>query len=410
MKKQRKIIISGGVILTTVIIIAVVLMVSGSAKKQYAKHMESAQRYIDELEYEQAIAEYRAAIEIGPNNVEAYRALAELYVQTGDYESAIATLNQGIEQTSSEELAICRDEVDKEKYNSYLAQAREYEDEQKYESAIEMYEVLLNAEPSNAEVYIAIARLYVREEEYDSAIAVLSQGMEQTGSAELSAYMEEVVEERYNDSLSRAEEYISRQQYEQAIEMYKTAIEQKPDKKEAYLALTEMYLLSEEYESAINILKQSESQELDDYLGEFQSRGCGNNGAWVLYAPYGINCFYNYDASGNNTVILYVDPVDDSYFVSEYEYGTNGNREKGKSICFNSDGTEKYYCIDEYNANGDCVKATYYYPDGTVNGYVLYLFDANGEQEKGEEHYYADGTMVGYGDYEAWQNWMDWEE
>ncbi len=66
---------------------------------------------MDELQYEQAIAEYRAAIEIEPNNAEAYLALAEVYVQTGDYESAIAVLEQGIEQTDSEELSGYIEEV-----------------------------------------------------------------------------------------------------------------------------------------------------------------------------------------------------------------------------------------------------------------------------------------------------------
>ncbi len=92
MKKQSKLLIgiTAGVLLIAVIVITAVLMASGSDGRKYAKHIETAQQYMDELQYEQAIAEYRAAIEIEPNNAEAYRALAEVYVQTGDYESAIA--------------------------------------------------------------------------------------------------------------------------------------------------------------------------------------------------------------------------------------------------------------------------------------------------------------------------------
>ncbi len=113
MKKQSKMIIgiTAGAMLVAVIAIVAVLMASGSDSRNYAKHMESAQHYMDGLDYEQAIAEYRAAIEIEPNNVEAYRALAELYVQTGDYEAAIAVLNQGMEQMSSEELSDYIEEV-----------------------------------------------------------------------------------------------------------------------------------------------------------------------------------------------------------------------------------------------------------------------------------------------------------
>ena len=113
MKKQSKIliIIAGGILLAVTIAITAVLMVSGSDGRKYQKHVEAAQQYLDELQYEQAIAEYELAIEIEPNNMEAYQALAELYVQMEDYGSAVAVLNRGIEQTESEELADYLEEV-----------------------------------------------------------------------------------------------------------------------------------------------------------------------------------------------------------------------------------------------------------------------------------------------------------
>ena len=90
--------------MAVIIAIATVLLVSGSDGRKYQKHMEAAQQYLDELQYEQAIAEYELAIEIEPNNASAYKKLAELYVEIEDYESAIAVLNQGIEQTDSRRL------------------------------------------------------------------------------------------------------------------------------------------------------------------------------------------------------------------------------------------------------------------------------------------------------------------
>lgn len=113
MKKQSKIliIIVGGILLSVAIAIAAVLMVSGSDGRKYQKHMEAAQRYLDELQYEQAIAEYELAIAIEPNNESAYKKLAELYVEIEDYESAIVVLNQGIEQTDSKRLSHYLEEV-----------------------------------------------------------------------------------------------------------------------------------------------------------------------------------------------------------------------------------------------------------------------------------------------------------
>ncbi len=199
MKKQSKLTIGiiAGILLIADIVIAAVLILwfSNSNVRNYARHMESAQRYMDELQYEQAIAEYKAAIEIEPNNAEAYQALAGLYVQMGDYESAIAVLNQGIEQTGSEELSECREETDKERYNSYLVWAQEYEDGQDYESAIEMYGMLLDINTNNVEMYITIARLYEQAGDNESAKNILRQGIEQIDSEELSTYMEEMSEQ-----------------------------------------------------------------------------------------------------------------------------------------------------------------------------------------------------------------------
>ena len=106
MKKKAKIIliILGGILNVAIMIVVTIFMTSGSNSRKYQKHMEAAQQYLDELQYEQAIAEYELAIEIEPKNPEAYQALAELYVQIEDYESAIMVLERGLEQIESREL------------------------------------------------------------------------------------------------------------------------------------------------------------------------------------------------------------------------------------------------------------------------------------------------------------------
>lgn len=72
--------------------------------KMYDKYMNLAQQYVNELLYDQAIAAYETAIEAESGKPEAYIALADIYVQMGDYESAVAVLSHGIDQTESEEL------------------------------------------------------------------------------------------------------------------------------------------------------------------------------------------------------------------------------------------------------------------------------------------------------------------
>jgi len=103
MQKQTKLII-GIVAVICVIAIAVVAVVisARSSSNEVGRHLELAQQYIDELNYEQAIAELRLAIEIDPKYEEAYLALAEVYVALDDYAEAVAVLEEGYEETKSQ--------------------------------------------------------------------------------------------------------------------------------------------------------------------------------------------------------------------------------------------------------------------------------------------------------------------
>lgn len=134
MKKQSKILIGivAAVAVLAVIIALIVMTATGGNKDTYASHMELAQRYLDELQYEQAIAEYEAAIAIEPNRAEAYLALAEVYVEMKDYESAIGVLSEGIEWTGAEELAEYLEKVQEE-----VLAAREPEETPESQTAVE---------------------------------------------------------------------------------------------------------------------------------------------------------------------------------------------------------------------------------------------------------------------------------
>ena len=116
MKKNFKMIIAitVAVLLLVVVGSVVVIATTGANKDTYSSHMELAQQYLDELNYELAIAEYEAAIAIDPNNAEAYLALAEVYVQLEDYVAAVEVLERGIAQTSNADLAAYLEKIQKD--------------------------------------------------------------------------------------------------------------------------------------------------------------------------------------------------------------------------------------------------------------------------------------------------------
>lgn len=102
--------------LAVIVILVVVGIVSLSVqssqrRKDYNGHIDAAEKYLTELNYEQAIAEYTLALEIEPNSKEilnaleeVYLAYAQTYVDIEEYESAIEILKRGYEQTGRESL------------------------------------------------------------------------------------------------------------------------------------------------------------------------------------------------------------------------------------------------------------------------------------------------------------------
>ena len=66
--------------------------------------IELADRYLDELDYDRAIAAYKEAIKIDPGQVDAYLGLAQAYEESGDIEAAIRILEDGYKETESKRI------------------------------------------------------------------------------------------------------------------------------------------------------------------------------------------------------------------------------------------------------------------------------------------------------------------
>ena len=105
-KKKRfplLIVIIAALLVAVVVIVLVVISVSGRKEKEYEEQLKLAERYLAELDYDRAIAAYKAAIDIDPENPEAYLALADTYIEMGDYEAARKILEKGLKRTGDEE-------------------------------------------------------------------------------------------------------------------------------------------------------------------------------------------------------------------------------------------------------------------------------------------------------------------
>ena len=78
----------------------------GCGAKTWQEHYDLGMKYLMENNYEEAILSFTAAIEIDPMQEDAYLYIAEAYRAQGDYENALAILQQGFELIGSERLKL----------------------------------------------------------------------------------------------------------------------------------------------------------------------------------------------------------------------------------------------------------------------------------------------------------------
>ena len=82
-------------------------------KLKYDRQLTLGQKYLNEMDYQKAVAAYQAAIEIDSKSPDAYEALAEVYIAIDDLDSAKKILSEGVANTKSEELSELLSDIQK---------------------------------------------------------------------------------------------------------------------------------------------------------------------------------------------------------------------------------------------------------------------------------------------------------
>ncbi len=108
-KKGRK-----GKIIAVIAIIAVVLIGAvislilifsgGSTQAQAKEQISLGEKYLQDEDFDEAIVAFRKAIDIDPNNADAYVKLAEAYRAVGNYSEAVKVLQKGYDRIKSPQL------------------------------------------------------------------------------------------------------------------------------------------------------------------------------------------------------------------------------------------------------------------------------------------------------------------
>ena len=114
------------ILIAVIAAVAVITLPKRSGAQELAEALELGEKYLSELNYEQAIASYRAAIEIDPKCADAYIGLADTYLAMGESEEAVKVLRQAEQAVVAGSDA---DEEEKRKAEEELRRIREKKEE-----------------------------------------------------------------------------------------------------------------------------------------------------------------------------------------------------------------------------------------------------------------------------------------
>lgn len=114
MMKKKKIIVIAALVLLIVVIAIAVCFMANSNQRKLDRQLDLGQQYMDELDYEEALASYLMAIEIDDKCDAAYIGAAKAYVKLDQMEAAVDILKQGYEKSESNEIKNLLDSLEKE--------------------------------------------------------------------------------------------------------------------------------------------------------------------------------------------------------------------------------------------------------------------------------------------------------
>lgn len=117
-KNNRKIITAVVAIIVLILACLLLFFALTSTSRKLNKQLRIANEYLEDGDYEKAIAAFTDALLIDPNCVEAYEGGAKAYALSGDYESVIAFLQTGYDVTGNEKLLTLIEEY-KEEFIGY---------------------------------------------------------------------------------------------------------------------------------------------------------------------------------------------------------------------------------------------------------------------------------------------------
>ncbi len=393
------------VVVVAAVLIAVVLFVSSSGeKRRIADQLALGDRYLSELDYDQAIAAYLAVIEIDPKNKEAYENFVDTYIAWSDATATDGNPDESIKllENAVSELETLRSEDNNEIIDEQLQRllnrleelrgktpesggamspADELLEQGEYDSALEMYLSMLEEDPENAEAYLGIIEVYLRQGDFDTALQYAEEGYEKTGDNRLKEMIDMINSGNIKDSRGNI---LSMTQYREGRLEYR--YEYSYDKDGREVTQHTWY-----YSSDGNIEEWYSDSTYDDL---------GRNQATIEYFSDGGRYEHNYSYTDDESESFRIDNIhyDAGGDIIEWSYDLyeHGRREHHElDLDNNRNDRLTHVDISTYDENGREVRrdSYHYYEDREEHTYSEIIYDENGNWI-GEKEYDDDGVLI----------------
>src|SRR6202451_963907 len=234
-----------------------------------------AEIYAKSQHSREALAEAQEVLKLDPNDVNAHRLLARVYVRAlGDMNAGDAqkeTLDKAVEQFQ----AILKVQPD-DTYSS-LWLARLYRFENKHDEAEKVLRATVNRDPGNGAALEQLSQLLVDEGRSQEAVTLLTQAAGESASPDIydllgDAYAQskeyakseaayrKAVEQDPDDPAhvhGLAQALMSQDKYAEALEQYKRLSELEPSTSENFLRMSQLYRRLGKYDEAESALLRS---------------------------------------------------------------------------------------------------------------------------------------------------------
>lgn len=366
-------------------ILGLILALCGCGKSveyQITEQLELGQKYLAEMDYEQAIVAFNKVIELDVKNVEAYLGLDQAYAASRDYKTAIQTLEQGYEVSRDDRLSWNQAIRYANTITAFLAEGQNDESGQYVEEGIEKF---ILPDSSIEKEYLDEFIESVKEF-YDLAgdiggFVTFYERLVEAGidTSVLQDYLDEHLKDIVSYYSEKADACLDADDEEGALE---------------YLHKAKEYGDNETVDIRIKAIENGGEYEIEDgkvydTYGNLVRETTRNNG--TIMNKY-------YDSSGN---IVQTDSYSEKgewLYSLIYHYDEKGRviRSEGTELDpWNNSKERKFTYVYKYESENDSRPLGHenYDENGTYICYIEFIYDENGNRI-GENRYDPDGALI----------------